>query len=182
MSERQVSRDEVEQSVRAARYPNHDPARWALPLIAEADRLAGGTWALVELDAEAVGRLWLPPHQGEPCHGDRLPLGDSADAAGQPAQVAAAWLRRHAERYSAANPSCWGRIANARDTEWGPVVLAPFPVGDRTAPSTATLIVIDGLHRVIGWSLAPDDAGRRTLPAFVAGGMAAVTAHRAGGR
>lgn len=154
--------------------------RWALPLIAEADRVANGQWTRVALDARAADDLWLPPHAGEPCHGDALWIGsETPDLRGpMPASwpglrlhEAAAWLRRHEARYASGNPSCWSRIVAARDGPWGPVVLAPFAVGDRTGPPTA-LIVIDGLHRVLGWSIRHTarvtDEGE-TLPAFLAG-------------
>lgn len=156
----------VEQSIREARYPGHDPARWALPLVAEANAKGGGRWALVEVDASEAGNLWLPAHAGESCRGDRMPL---AGGHGCQLEVARAWLASHAEAYAQANPSCWQRVVAARDSTWGPVVVAPFPVGDRTRPASVEtgLIVIDGLHRALGWALRGDrDAPMRL---FLAG-------------
>ena len=164
--ERDVQAAEIETSVRQARHPGHDPARWALPLIAQADGLAGGFWSLVVFDAEEAGALWLAPHAGEACHGDAMWLGGAATQHGQCLDDAAAWLRAHPRDYAAANPSCWGRIVSARDTEWGPIVVAPFPVGDRTAPVGTSRIVIDGLHRALGWALRPAPSA---LHAYVAG-------------
>lgn len=178
-----VSRDAIDASVRAARHPGHEPARWALPLVAEADRVSGGAWALVEFDEAEASALWLSPHVGEPCHGDTLPLGrgqaptgavveEEPPWLGLPLRDAAAWLRAHERVYAAGNPSCWGRIRAARDTSWGPIVVAPFAVGDRTAPPGTPLIVIDGLHRALGWALRErrgDDAGTTTLLAYLAG-------------
>jgi hypothetical protein len=178
-----VSRDAIDASVRAARHPGHEPARWALPLVAEADRTSGGAWTLVEFDEAEASALWLPPHAGEPCHGDTLPLGRDRTPSESVAEEeppwpglslrdAAAWLRDHARLYAAGNPSCWARIVAARDTSWGPIVVAPFPVGDRTAPPGTPLIAIDGLHRVMGWALRErhgDDAHTPTLLAYLAG-------------
>ena len=133
-------------------HPGHDPARWALPLIAEADDAAGGVWTLVEFGTSEAASLWLPPHAGEPCHGDTMRLGSDAPA-GLPLCEAAAWLRARQDDYASANPSCWKRIVAARDAPWAPIVVAPFPVGDRTGPPDAAHIVVDGLHRALGWAL-----------------------------
>lgn len=179
-------REDVDASIRAARHPGHDPARWALPLVAEADTLAHGRWRRVRLTAEEAGDLWLPPHAGEACHGDTMAL---AGGRGSTLREAATWLKTHTDDYARANASCWSRIAAARDGDWGPIVVAPFAVGDRTGPpqphdardttrpgTPRGLIVVDGLHRALGWTLReeggddqPGGAGRRTLEAFLAG-------------
>jgi len=180
-------RDDVDASIRAARHPGHDPARWALPLVAEADALADRRWQRVVLTATEAGALWLPPHKGEACHGDTMAL---AGGTGCTLHEAATWLTTHADAYAQANASCWSRIAAARDGVWGPIVVAPFAVGDRPGPpqpyeayearrgATRVLIVIDGLHRALGWALReeggddqPGRAGRRALEAFLAGSV-----------
>lgn len=175
-----VSREVIDASVRTARHPGHDPARWALPLIAEVDRLVMGAWSLVALDGSEAAALWLPPHAGEPCHGDSMALGRddgpnglaaSTPWQGLPLSDAATWLRARQREYAAANPSCWGRIRTARDTSWGPIVIAPFGVGDRTAPP-GVLVVVDGLHRALGWALRgrdEDDVAASMLHAYLAG-------------
>lgn len=167
-----VSREVIDRSVRAGRHPGHDPARWAVPLIAEADRLAAGVWTLVAFDQREAAALWLPPHAGEPCHGDTLCLGDGASS-GQTLGDAAAWLHRHGPEYAAGNPSCWARIVAARETSWGPIVVAPFVVGDRTAPPDTPRVVIDGTHRALGWALREHHlqpgAGKPSLQAYLAG-------------
>lgn len=178
-----VSREVIDASVRAARHPGHDPARWALPLIAEADRIAAGCWTLVAFDEEEASMLWLPPHAGEPCHGDTVSLGRDGHAAGTSARAeawhglplgdAAAWLRLHRSEYAAGNPACWARLVAARDTSWGPIVVAPFAVGDRTAPPGTPRIVVDGLHRALGWALRESprqaDGAAPMLQAYLAG-------------
>ena len=161
--EANVRRDTIDQTVVAARSRDHDPARWALPLIAEADARCGQQWSLVELDLAEVADLWLPAHAGEPCHGDNAPL---AGGAGGRAGICAQWLAESAVAYARSNPTCWQRITAARDSTWGPIVVAPFSVGDRHAPAEQPLVVIDGLHRVLGWSLRD---GHEPLRAFLAG-------------
>lgn len=167
-----VSREVIDASVRAARHPGHAPARWALPLIAEADRIAAGVWTLVAFDERDASALWLPPHAGEPCHGDTLRLGREGWH-GLTLGDAAAWLRVHGRAYAAGNPSCWARIVAARDTSWGPIVVAPFAVGDRTAPPGTPRVVVDGMHRALGWALREHDrqpdAEGPTLQAYLAG-------------
>lgn len=155
-----VPRDAIDEAIRLARYPGHDPARWALPLLDALDG-PGVTWALVELDAAEYASLWLPAHAGEACHGDRVMLGS-----GQGGTVAAqaAWLGNHAERYADANPSCWGRLEAARLSEPTPIVVANRSVGDRVKPDGVPWVVVDGFHRALGYWRA----GRRTLLAHVA--------------
>ncbi len=156
-----VSRAQIEAEIRAARYPHHDPARWALPLIDALDRLATG-WQMVELDEAAFAALWLPLHDGEPCHGDSLRLGEGQD--GQSLQMAVEWLRQHRDAYASANPSCWGRITHAAEAaSSAPLVVSPVNVGDRVKPPHAGLVVVDGLHRAIGYALA----SRRTCLAYM---------------
>ena len=176
-----VRRADVEASIREGRHPGHDPARWALPLIAEADTTAGGRWRRVALTADVSWRLWLPPHAGEPCHGDTLAL---AGGTGAHLDVAVDWLLRHQARYATANPTCWARIDAARRGAIGPLVLATFPVGDRTGPPAGAVrpsfIVVDGLHRALAWGLTarspadptvdgPPPAPPTPLEAFIAG-------------
>ena len=70
-----VPRAVIDAGILAATYPGHTPARWALPLLDQLDARAT-EWQLVELDADALAALWLPPHAGEACHGDSMSLGD----------------------------------------------------------------------------------------------------------
>lgn len=153
-----------------------------------ADELAEGVWSLVAFDAEAAGRLWLPHHLGEPCHGDAMPLGGaSAGSEGLSLGDAVGWLRDHQDTYRRLNPSCWGRIGAARDSTWGPLVVAPFGVGDRRAPPGTRLVLVDGLHRALGWALraAPDapvapethDTGLRAFLAGPLSGTGTPTRH-----
>lgn len=158
----------------SATYPGHVPARWALPLLQALDTRSAG-WQLVELDEDDLGGLWLPAHAGETCHGDSLQLGDDAD--GGSLREAADWLARNAERYAAANPSCWGRITHAAAAAGpaagtvagagagalSPIVVSAFSVGDRVKPAHAALVVVDGLHRALAYWLA----GHRRCPAYL---------------
>ncbi len=155
-----VSRLDIIATIREARFPGHDPARWAIPLIdAMQDHVCG--WQLAELDATTVDALWLAPHAGEPCHGDTMALGESWQ--GCTVGDGVSWLTRHAARYALANPSCWQRIAAARAAQPSAIVLAPFSVGDRLKPDDAAWVVVDGLHRALAWGLE----GRSVLQAFV---------------
>lgn len=154
-----VPRAVIDAAILAATYPGHAPARWALPLLDQLDARASG-WQLVELDAHALGALWLPPHAGEACHGDSMSLGDEG---GSTVRRAADWLVAHAEAYAAANPSCWGRIRHASTSPGSALVVSPESVGDRVKPRDAGLVVVDGLHRAIGFWMA----GHRRCEAFV---------------
>lgn len=157
-----ISRVDIDEEIRAAAYPGHAPARWALPLLDELESLGGG-WTRVSLAEQEFGDVWLPAHAGEPCHGDTRRLGDAAG--GLRLRDAAAWLELHREEYAAANASCWGRISHAAAGATSPLVLSGFSVGDRIKPAEASLVVVDGLHRALGYWLS----GRRTCDAYVPG-------------
>jgi hypothetical protein len=155
-----VPRAAIDAEIVAATYPGHEPARWALPLLDELDRNGGG-WKLMELDDEALARLWLPPHHGEACHGDTMRLGDGSE--GTTLEEAHAWLNANADAYASANPSCWGRITHAARSQQAAIVVSPHDVGDRIKPSDAALVVVDGFHRALGyWK-----AGHRSVLAYV---------------
>jgi len=155
-----VSRLDIIASIREARFPGHDPARWAIPLVdAMHERVSG--WQLIELEATAAAGLWLARHAGEPCHGDTSLLGESPQ--GCTVGEGVSWLTRHGARYALANPTCWQRIATARAAPSSAIVLAPFSIGDRVKPDDAAWVVVDGLHRALGWGLE----GRGVLQAFV---------------
>ena len=142
-----VPRADIEAQIRAATYPGHAPARWALPLIDELDRVASG-WQLVELDARELAAAWLPAHAGEACHGDSMRLGDGDEGAAL--LDAHQWLAANRDVYAAANPSCWGRIAYASCHATSPIVVSPVSVGDRVKPVDSALVVVDGYHRALG--------------------------------
>lgn len=155
-----VSRGAIDAEIRAAAYPGHVPARWALPLI-DLVHASAGEWVLAELEHEEFAALWIPEHAGEPCHGDSALLGRTPG--GSTLEEAATWLTTNAESYAAANPSCWGRIAHAAAGAVSPLVVSPFAVGDRLKPEHAALVVVDGLHRALGYWLA----GRRTCAVYL---------------
>lgn len=150
----------IDAQISAAVYPRHAPARWALPLLDQLQRLASG-WQLVELDESEMSSLWLPPHAGEACHGDSMQLGATAD--GGTVEMTGAWLAANGAAYATANPSCWGRITFASGTAMSPIVVSSVGVGDRTKPDHARLVVVDGFHRVLGyWA-----GGRRRCEAYL---------------
>lgn len=159
-----VTRAVMDAEITSAVYPGHAPARWALPLLDELDRMVSG-WQLVELDEHQLSTLWLPVHDGERCHGDSMRLGN--DDRGATLEDSAAWLRRHADAYAAANPSCWGRISYAMDHAPSRIVVSPVNVGDRVKPADVSLVVVDGLHRALAYWLT----GRRTCEAYVPVGV-----------
>ena len=158
-----IPRALIDAEIRAATYPGHSPARWALPLLDELEREGDGNWTRVALDEDELGDVWLPEHAGEPCHGDACRLGDAAG--GMRLRDAAAWLAEHEAAYAAASPSCWGRIAHASGEPATVLVLSQWSVGDRVKPDAAEFVVVDGLHRALGYWLS----GRRTCEAYLIG-------------
>jgi hypothetical protein len=155
-----VPRLVIDAEIRAAVYPGHAPARWALPLLDALDAIATG-WQRVELDEADMASVWLPPHAGEACHGDTMRLGDGPT--GATVRAGHDWLAANAAAYASANPSCWGRITCAARGPDSAIVVSPVAVGDRVKPESSTLVVVDGFHRVLGYWMA----GRRTCQAYV---------------
>ena len=155
-----AQRADIDAEIRAATYPGHAPARWALPLLDELEVEATG-WQLVELDEAELAALWLPAHAGEACHGDTMRLGEGDQ--GATVRAAHAWLAVHAEAYAAANPSCWGRITRASRGPAPPSsclrsrwAIASSPTTQRWSSSTASI------GRSGYWM-----AGHRTCQAYV---------------
>ena len=161
-----VPRATIDAEIRAAAYPGHTPARWALPLLDALEAMARG-WQRVELDEPDLAALWLPPHAGEACHGDTMRLGEGDQ--GATVRAAHDWLSANAGAYAAANPSCWGRITCASREPVSAIVVSPVAVGDRLKPDSSPLVVVDGFHRVLGYWLA----GHRTCHAY----MPVIAAH-----
>ena len=155
-----VQRAEIDAEILAATFPGHSPARWALPLLDALDAWATG-WQRIQLDEAALAALWLPAHAGEACHGDVMRLGEGPT--GSTLCDAHAWLAVHGGAYAAANPSCWGRLTHASQSPRTPIVVSPVTVGDRLKPADASLVVVDGFHRAIGYWMA----GHRTCLAYL---------------
>lgn len=155
-----IPRAAIEAEIAAAAYPGHVPSRWALPLVAALDA-SGAGWMRVLLDPQEFAALWLPAHAGEPCHGDAMTLGDGPD--GGTLASLGAWLETHAHAYAGSNPSCWGRIEAARQSQPSCLVISPRTVGDRLKPGHAPLVIVDGLHRALGAWLRGDRTGEAYL-------------------
>jgi len=83
-------------------------------------------WREIEIDAAAALDIILPPHNGEPCKGDRIELVPSG---GAPVAEATRTLRVIRSEYERNNPTCWGRIAQAFDQPFS--TLTTFTFGKR---------------------------------------------------
>ena len=160
-----VPRAVIDAGILAATYPGHVPARWALPLLDQLEERASG-WRLIELDAAAMAALWLPPHGGEACHGDSMSL---VNEGGSCLSDAHDWLIVHAREYAAANPSCWARISHAATAPMSPLVVSAAGVGDRLKPDEVELVVVDGLHRALGFWMAGQRQCQAYAPVLVEG-------------
>jgi GNAT superfamily N-acetyltransferase len=164
---RPATRDEVVAVLGRARDTVRGPSRWTLPLIDLADRQFGA-WQLVMLQGREAAEVVLPPHAGEPCHGDTLALIGSEGAT---VASAAQTLDGLAARYRRLNRSCWQRIEHAGCEPFSPLILTTEPLDHpdyRSLGVGGSLFHLDGLHRLLGWQRA----GRLTevsIEAWVAG-------------
>jgi hypothetical protein len=129
---------------------------WTVTILEDANRRCGGKWHEILLPLRALAQERLSPHAGEPCKGDTMVL---VPPGGATVAETARYLLGHVGQYRAANPSCWGRIAQAIDAPVSPVVLSADEEG----------YVLDGLHRLVAWQLAGRLDTDGTIRVFVAG-------------
>jgi hypothetical protein len=166
----QTSARAVIDDLTAIRDPRAGSMPWTIDYIARADAQFDGVWADVEIDAAEARAIVLPPHAGEPCHGDRLALvpsgGATLDDTGRAFSAMAA-------DYARENPSCWSRIHGASREPFSTIILTTAPLDVEEYASVAraagTLYRLDGFHRLIGWTWAKRLDGDATLRAVVAG-------------
>lgn len=141
---------------------------WTRRFLEEADLAVAGHWSRATVTRNSLLSAALPPHAGEPCRGDRMVL---VPEPGQTVQTASAFLKTHAARYARENPSCWGRITQAMDEEFSTVILSsvPISVAGHDPAAVAGPFVLDGLHRLLGWSLAGRLNSEDTIPIILCG-------------
>ena len=129
-------------------------APWTLKFIERATAQFG-EWREVEIDAAAALEIILPPHNGEPCKGDRLELVPAGGATVAEAARTLAAIQPHYERN---NPTCWGRIAQAGVGPISTIILTAAPLDALEYRSIQAepdrLYHLDGFHRLIGWTMA----------------------------
>ena len=144
-------------------------APWTLKFIERASTQFR-EWREVEIDAAKALEIILPPHNGEPCKGDRLEL---VPAGGAAVAEATKTLRGIRADYEQNNPTCWGRIAEASAQPFSTLILttAPLDADEYTSirPEPGRLYHLDGFHRLLGWALSGRLAPNLRLRAFVAG-------------
>jgi len=174
MSEMNVSGSVTVAEVKASLASGRDPARgsgpWTMKFISLADAQFEGVWRATELTGAEALQIVLPPHAGEPCRGDRLPL---VPPGGATVVDAMHLLRRIQAEYAIDNPSCWSRIAQAVAEPFSPLILTTAPLDSDDHRSVehepGRLYHLDGFHRLVGWAWAGRLAAARGLRAFIAG-------------
>jgi hypothetical protein len=126
-------------------------------------------WHEIEIDAAAALDIILPPHNGEPCKGDRLELVPSGGAT---VAEATRTLRVIRSEYERNNPTCWGRITEASAQPFSRLILTTAPLDTdeyrSLTPVAGRLYHLDGFHRLIGWAFAKRLTGDVRLRALVA--------------
>jgi hypothetical protein len=143
-------------------------APWTLKFIERASAQFN-EWREIEIDAAAALDIILPPHNGEPCKGDRLELVPSGGAT---VAEATRTLRVIRSEYERNNPTCWGRIDQAFDQPFSTLLLTTAPLDAdeyrSLTPVAGRLYHLDGFHRLIGWTFAKRLTGDVRLRALVA--------------
>lgn len=167
---RAVARAEVVEALGAGRPLASGSGPWTMRFLDVAERQFGGAWSEIELSGDEALAVILPPHAGEPCKGDRLPL---VPPGGASAREAAETLRRIRRDYERANPSCWSRIAESAAAPFSALILTASPLDADDYRSVRAqpghLYHLDGFHRLVGWAWAGRLTPMVKLNAFVAG-------------
>ena len=107
---RRVTFDEVVAALTAARAPERGSGPWTLRMLQRADDQCRGHWFACSLRGDALLRVHLPRHAGEPCHGDRREL---VPAGGMPVAEAAGVLAAWDEAARQESQECWRRLTVA---------------------------------------------------------------------
>jgi hypothetical protein len=145
-------------------------APWTLRFLEVADRQFGGRWRHMTISGEDALGVVLPPHAGEPCRGDRLPL---VGPGGATVERAARRLSEIHDVYASRNQSCWSRIADASAAPFSTLILttAPLDADDYRSivPAAGNLFHLDGFHRLVGWAWAGRLTPDARVRAWVAG-------------
>ena len=145
-------------------------APWTLRFIDQADAQFGGRWAWHTLSGAEALDIILPPHAGEPCKGDTLPLVASGGATVR--QAAATLAAVHAN-YARLNASCWSRISESAQAPFTPVILTTAPLESddyvTLVQAPGRLYHLDGFHRLVGWAWAGKLDAHGSIQAMVAG-------------
>jgi hypothetical protein len=161
---RAISQGDVAAALAAARPLASGSGPWTMRFLEIAGRQFPGAWNEVELSGHEALGIILPPHAGEPCRGDRLPL---VPPGGATVAETADVLRRLREDYESRNPSCWSRIAEAAARPFSTLILTAEPLEADDYHSVilqpGRLYHLDGFHRLVGWAWA----GRLTRDASV---------------
>lgn len=167
---RTLTRAEVIAAIGAERSLTEGSAPWTLAFIEVADRQFDGQWRHVTVSGPDALRVVLPPHAGEFCRGDRLPL---VGPTGATVHDTARHLARIRDDYASANRSCWGRIAASAAEPFSTLVLTTNPLDADDyrgiAPAPGQLFHLDGFHRLVGWAWAGRLTDGTRLSALVAG-------------
>lgn len=142
---------------------------WTLRFLEQADRQSGGRWTRRQLTGDDASRIVLPPHQGEPCHGDRLRL---VPPGGATVAEAAEALLGIQEEYARANAECWSRMSQAATAPLSTIVVTTRPLDleefRSLVPRAGRLYHLDGFHRLVGWMRAGRLGPRTSISAIVA--------------
>jgi hypothetical protein len=166
-----VSGDEVLRALAAGRDITKDSGPWTTRFLSTATAQFQGRWQSEMLAGAALEQIWLPPHAGEPCRGDRIAL---VPHGGANVATTAAHLRESTAAYARANPCCWSRIEAAMHEPLSPIILTTRPLDEDEYRSVRKdrgdrLYHLDGLHRLVAWALADRLTPEVRVRAFVAG-------------
>ncbi len=135
--------------------------QWA---VNKANEKAAGVWKLIELSRDDMSRIILPNHLHPTLSMKPLISKEGATLAD------AVSLLQSKYDYSRTNAACWRSIEFLRDNTTAVILsVKPIPSFDYwflNKLDDANLYHVDGLHRMLAWSLYSND---RPLRAYVAG-------------
>ena len=156
-------------AVAAGRSLEHGSGRWTHTFITIADAMCEGRWTKEVVPGSVLLDVWLPPHAGEPCHGDTATL--IAPGGASVRQAAADW-RRIRDTYAIENGSCSQRLEEAATAPLSLLVLTRRPILHElyasVAPGQSALHHLDGLHRLVAWAAVGRLTSSVAVPCWIA--------------
>jgi Family of unknown function (DUF6309) len=140
-------------------YGGSSSFKWTMDILKKADASARGKWQLVALTPEEVcSKITLPWHH----HGDE---GDGKGVelipkTGMTVSHVTANIIRLMPEYQRKNSKCLGNINYLKNLDLNPIILSTKALKgyglfayDHMEEMSGNLIHLDGLHRLIAWSI-----------------------------
>lgn len=155
---RQVKFSEIINSY-TRNYGSSSSVKWTIDILNKADTSAKGKWQLVALSPEeASSKITLPwHHHGDEGHGKGVEL---IPKSGMTVSQVTTNIVQSMPEYQKNNSRCLANINSLKSLDFNPIILSTKALKgyglfayDHIVVPSGNLIHLDGLHRLIAWSI-----------------------------